>query len=48
MPVVEANSGGDISANQKRRYEPEDTVAVAEGPTKRKIPINSRLGELNL
>lgn len=43
VPVVEANSGGDISVSQKRRYEPEDTVAVAEGPTKRK-PINSRLG----
>lgn len=44
VPVVEANLGGDISASQKRRYEPEDTVAVAEGPTKRKLPINSRLG----
>lgn len=47
VPVVEANSGGDISASQKRRYEPEDTVAVAEGPTKRKVPINSRLGPPN-
>lgn len=47
VPVVEANSGGDISAVQKRRYEPEDTVAVAEGPTKRKVPINSRLGPPN-
>ncbi|XP_031634192.1 zinc finger protein swm [Contarinia nasturtii] len=47
VPVVEANSGGDISASQKRRYEPEDTVAVAEGPTKRKLPINSRLGPPN-
>lgn len=47
VPVVEANSGGDISATQKRRYEPEDTVAVAEGPTKRKVPINSRLGPPN-
>lgn len=46
VPVVEASSGGDASANQKRRYEPEDTVAVAEGPAKRKIPINSRLGPL--
>lgn len=44
VPVVEANLGGDISVSQKRRYEPEDTVAVAEGPTKRKLPINSRLG----
>lgn len=44
VPVVEANAGGDISAMQKRRYEPEDTVAVAEGPSKRKIPIGSRLG----
>lgn len=44
VPVVEANSGGDISSSQKRRYEPEDTVAVAEGPTKRKPPLTSRLG----
>lgn len=45
VPVVDANSGGDVSAAQgKRRYEPEDTVAIAEGPTKRKVPINSRLG----
>lgn len=44
VPVVEANAGGDISAMQKRRYEPEDTVAIADGPTKRKLPINSRLG----
>lgn len=47
VPVVEANLGGDISASQKRRYEPEDTVAVAEGATKRKVPINSRLGPPN-
>lgn len=47
VPVVEANSGGDNSAVQKRRYEPEDTVAVTEGPTKRKVPINSRLGPPN-
>lgn len=45
VPVVDGNSGGDISAQgAKRRYEPEDTVAIAEGPAKRKIPINSRLG----
>lgn len=44
VPVVEANSGGDISTSQKRRYEPEDTVAVAEGPAKRKVPLTSRLG----
>lgn len=45
VPVVDANSGGDVSTAQtKRRYEPEDTVAIAEGPTKRKLPINSRLG----
>lgn len=45
VPVVDAGQGGDVSAAQgKRRYEPEDTVAIAEGPTKRKIPINSRLG----
>lgn len=47
VPVVEANAGGDISTNQKRRYEPEETVAVADGPTKRKLPINSRLGPPN-
>lgn len=45
VPVVDGGSGGDVSAQQgKRRYEPEDTVAIAEGPAKRKIPINSRLG----
>lgn len=45
VPVLDANSGGDVSSAQgKRRYEPEDTVAIAEGPTKRKVPINSRLG----
>lgn len=45
VPVVDGSTGGDVSSVQgKRRYEPEDTVAVAEGPTKRKIPINSRLG----
>lgn len=44
VPVVDANSGGDASAQGKRRYEPEDTVAIAEGPAKRKVPINSRLG----
>lgn len=45
--------GGDISGpgQPKRRYDPEDTVAVAEmgggnggGPTKRKMPISGRLG----
>lgn len=44
VPVVDGNSGGDVSAQNKRRYEPEDTVAIAEGPAKRKLPINSRLG----
>lgn len=46
VPVLDGNQGGDASAQnqQKRRYEPEDTVAVAEGPTKRKPPLNSRLG----
>lgn len=47
VPVVEANSGGDSLAVQKRRYEPEDAVAVDEGPIKRKVPINSRLGPPN-
>lgn len=36
--------GGDNSMQIKRRFEPEDTVAIADGPTKRKLPINSRLG----
>lgn len=46
VPVLDGSQGGDVSApgHPKRRYEPEDTVAVAEGPTKRKLPINSRLG----
>lgn len=46
VPVVDANSsGGDISAVQsKRRYELEDSVAIAEGPSKRKLPMSSRLG----
>lgn len=35
---------GDNSMQSKRRFEPEDTVAIADGPTKRKLPINSRLG----
>uniref|UniRef100_A0A6B2EFQ0 Putative rna-binding protein 26-like isoform x4 n=1 Tax=Phlebotomus kandelakii TaxID=1109342 RepID=A0A6B2EFQ0_9DIPT len=44
VPVVDANGpGGDVSAQVKRRFEPEDTVAIAEGPAKRK-PIGSRLG----
>uniref|UniRef100_A0A1L8DFL6 Putative rna-binding protein 27 isoform x2 n=1 Tax=Nyssomyia neivai TaxID=330878 RepID=A0A1L8DFL6_9DIPT len=44
VPVVDANGpGGDVSAQMKRRFEPEDTVAIAEGPAKRK-PIGSRLG----
>lgn len=51
VPVLDA--GGDASTQGKRRFELEDTVAVAElrnadhlaeGPIKRKLPINSRLG----
>ena len=45
VPVVDANKGGDVSAAQvKRRFEPEDSVAVAETSNKRKIPLGNRLG----
>lgn len=49
IPVVDASnagSGGDISqmAQGKRRFDLEDSVAIAEGPVKRKLPLNSRLG----
>lgn len=51
IPVVDASGapvvGGDVAAMQpggKRRYDLEDSVAIAEGPTKRKLPLNSRLG----
>lgn len=45
VPVVDANKGGDVSAQQpKRRFEPEDAVAVADAHMKRKIPLNNRLG----
>lgn len=49
IPVVDAGnlgSGGDISqmAQGKRRFDLEDSVAIAEGPVKRKLPLNSRLG----
>lgn len=45
VPVVDANGGGDVSNQQvKRRYEPEDIVAVPESAPKRRLPINSRLG----
>lgn len=46
VPTVDGSSSntGDNSIHSKRRFEPEDTVAIAEGPTKRKLPMNSRLG----
>lgn len=46
VPTVDGSSShtGDNSIQSKRRFEPEDTVAIAEGPTKRKLPMNSRLG----
>lgn len=46
VPTVDGSSShpGDNSMQSKRRFEPEDTVAIAEGPTKRKVPMNSRLG----
>ncbi|XP_062534910.1 zinc finger protein swm-like [Armigeres subalbatus] len=45
VPVVDANKGGDVSAQQpKRRFEPEDAVAVADAHLKRKLPLNNRLG----
>ncbi|XP_067622096.1 zinc finger protein swm [Eurosta solidaginis] len=49
IPVVDPSnqvSGGDINqvASGKRRFDLEDSVAIAEAPTKRKLPINSRLG----
>lgn len=42
VPVVDPNHPGDMPAHLKRRFEPEDGVALPEG--KRKPPINSRLG----
>lgn len=55
IPVVDASgapttaiAGGDVTAaiqaHSKRRFELEDSVAIADGPTKRKIPAHSRLG----
>ncbi|KAL9874755.1 zinc finger protein swm isoform 1-T2 [Glossina fuscipes fuscipes] len=53
IPVVDATGGavgvgGDVNATLqaqgKRRFELEDSVAIAEGPPKRKIPAHSRLG----
>lgn len=45
VPVVDANKGGDVSSQQtKRRFEPEDAVAIADGHLKRKLPLNNRLG----
>lgn len=45
VPVVDANKGGDVSSQQpKRRFEPEDAVAIADGHLKRKVPLNNRLG----
>lgn len=54
IPVVDASggsaaaAGGDVTAamqaQSKRRFELEDSVAIADGPTKRKIPAHSRLG----
>lgn len=47
VPVVDANKGGDVSAQQpKRRFEPEDAVAVADAHLKRKLPMNNRLGPM--
>lgn len=40
VPVMDPNHPGDMP--MKRRFEPEDGVALPEG--KRKMPINSRLG----
>lgn len=42
VPVMDPNHPGDMGAHMKRRFEPEDGVALPEG--KRKMPINSRLG----
>lgn len=41
VPVMDPNHPNDMH-NMKRRFEPEDGVALPEG--KRKMPINSRLG----
>lgn len=47
VPVVDGSNqgGGDINhMNIKRRFEPEDNVAIAEAPPKRKPSIQNRLG----
>lgn len=48
IPVVDAGTtGGDVGTLQqsnKRRYDIEDSVLMPDGPPKRKIPLNNRLG----
>ncbi|EDW90426.1 zinc finger protein swm isoform X2 [Drosophila yakuba] len=44
IPVVDGAPTGGVAEVGKRRFELEDTVAIADVPTKRKVPINSRLG----
>ncbi|KAH8245206.1 hypothetical protein KR032_006457, partial [Drosophila birchii] len=45
IPVVDgAPASGGVAEIGKRRFELEDSVAIADVPTKRKVPINSRLG----
>ncbi|KAH8273723.1 hypothetical protein KR018_010733, partial [Drosophila ironensis] len=46
IPVVDGgqSGGGGAAEMGKRRFELEDTVAIADVPSKRKVPINSRLG----
>ncbi|XP_037709544.1 zinc finger protein swm isoform X1 [Drosophila subpulchrella] len=44
IPVVDGAPSGGVAEVGKRRFELEDTVAIADVPTKRKVPINSRLG----
>ncbi|KAH8412288.1 hypothetical protein KR009_001020 [Drosophila setifemur] len=44
IPVVDGAPTGGVAEIGKRRYELEDTVAIADVPSKRKVPINSRLG----
>ena len=43
VPVMDPSHPVDMATHMKRRYEPEDGVALPEGG-KRKMPINSRLG----
>ncbi|XP_017108847.3 zinc finger protein swm [Drosophila bipectinata] len=44
IPVVDGAPSGGVAELGKRRFELEDTVAIADVPSKRKVPINSRLG----